>query len=339
MTETTDLEWLRALPKVELHVHLEGAIRPETAVDLARRNGVSLPATDPDALYDYQELDAFLAVYGAIAECVRTAEDFRRITYEMLESAASNGARYVEFFISPHAHRDVPFSLQFDGIRAGMRQARQDFAIEAAIVPGINRELGPAAAEEYLDLILANRGDDVIGIGLDYFEAPFPPEPFAPVYQRARQAGLHLTAHAGEAGPAAFIEASLDVLGVERIDHGYAIVDDPALMRRCREMGVLFTCCPSTTTYTTPHRDLAAPSHPIRLMNEAGLTLCLNSDDPPMFRTDLGNEYVRAVRELAFSTQDIERAVIAGLDHAWIDDGTRRAWRAEWQAEIARLRP
>ena len=330
-------DWLRALPKVELHVHLEGAIRPATAMDLAQQNGVELPAEDPSALYDYQELGAFLSVYGLIADCVRKPDDFRRITYEMLESAAGNGARYVEFFISPHAHRDVPFAVQFEGIRAGMREARQDHSIESAIVPGINRELGPAAAQEYLDLILANRGDDVIGIGLDYFEAPFPPEPFAPVYQRAREAGLHLTAHAGEAGPASFIEASLDVLGVERIDHGYAVVDDPALLQRCRDAGVLFTCCPSTTTYTTTHRDLSAADHPIRRMNEAGLTLCLNSDDPPMFNTDLGNEYVRAVDELGFSRADIERSIFAGLEHAWIDDSTRRAWRDEWKREIAAL--
>ena len=334
---TSPIDWLRALPKVELHVHLEGAIRPTTAVDLARQNGVELPAEDPSDLYDYQELDAFLEVYAGIAECVRRAEDFRRITYEMLESASGSGARYVEFFISPHAHQGVPFATQFEGIRAGMREARQDFSIESAIIPGINRELGPAAAEEYLDLVLANRSDDVIGIGLDYFEAPFPPEPFAPVYLRARKAGLRLTAHAGEAGPARFIEASLDVLGVDRIDHGYAVVDDPALLQRCRDAGVLFTCCPSTTTFTTQHRDLSALDHPIRRMNEAGLTLCLNSDDPPMFRTDLCNEYVRAVDDLGFSRADIERSIFAGLEHAWIDDSTRRAWRAEWQREIAAL--
>ena len=333
----TQTGWLRALPKVELHVHLEGAIRPDTAVDLARQNGVELPEADPSVLYNYQELGAFLAVYNLIAECVRAPDDFRRITYEMLESAAGSGARYVEFFISPHAHPEVPFASQFEGIRAGMREAQQDFSIESAIIPGINRELGPGAAEEYLDLVLDNRGEDVIGIGLDYFEAPYPPEPFAPVFQRARKAGLHLTAHAGEAGPASFIEASLDVLGVERVDHGYAIVDDPALLQRCQDDGVLFTCCPSTTTYTTIHRDLSAVDHPIRRMNEAGLTLCLNSDDPPMFRTDLCNEYVRAVDELGFTRADIERSIFAGLEHAWIDDSTRRAWKAEWQREIAGL--
>ena len=232
---------------------------------------------------------------------------------------------------------DVYSLLSGDDAKEAAREGDYAALASAGEAEAYLRELGPAAAQEYLDLILANRGDDVIGIGLDYFEAPFPPEPFAPVYQRAREAGLHLTAHAGEAGPASFIEASLDVLGVERIDHGYAVVDDPALLQRCRDAGVLFTCCPSTTTYTTTHRDLSAADHPIRRMNEAGLTLCLNSDDPPMFNTDLGNEYVRAVDELGFSRADIERSIFAGLEHAWIDDSTRRAWQTEWKREIAAL--
>ena len=177
----------------------------------------------------------------------------------------------------------------------------------------------------------------MIGIGLDYFEAPFPPEPFADVWARARREGLHLTAHAGEAGPPQFIEASIDVLKVERIDHGYAIMQDPALVARCKDMGIMFTCCPATTVYTTEHRDLSAPDHPIRLMNEAGLVVSVHTDDPPMFLTNLGQEYTDAVDKLGFTYQDIRRSILATIDHAWVDDSTKKDWRREWTPEIDRI--
>ncbi|POF30850.1 adenosine deaminase [Roseibium marinum] len=331
---------IRKLPKAEIHIHLEGAIRPDTAMELAAKNGVGLPDCERVAdLYSYDNLLDFLAVYGAIADSIVTVDDFRRITYEMLASAADNNCRYMEFFISPHAHKGVPFARQFEGIRAGMAEAETDFGILSRIIPGMNRELGPAAGEHYLDEILANRGDDLIGLGLDYNEAPFPPEPYAGVFARARKAGLRLTAHAGESGAAAFIAGSLDALKVERIDHGYNIVDDPALIARCRDEGIAFTCCPSTTKYTTSWRDLADPDHPIRRMKAAGLAVTINSDDPPMFATDLGREFELAHSELGFTLQDLRTAILASLEAAWLDDTTRRAWTSAWAREIDDIIP
>ncbi|TYC58976.1 adenosine deaminase [Rhodobacterales bacterium] len=333
---TSDMrQLLRRLPKAELHIHLEGAIRPGTAMELAAKNGVSLPVCDRvEDLYSYDNLMDFLAVYGAISDSIVTVDDFRRITYEMLQSAAESGCRYMEFFVSPHAHKGVPFARQFEGIRAGMAEAETDFLITSRIIPGMNRELGPEAGEDYLDEVLANRGEDVIGLGLDYNEAPFPPEPFVGVFARARREGLHLTAHAGESGPAAYIRGSLDALKVERIDHGYNIVDDPDLMVRCRDEGLVFTCCPSTTKYTTPWRDLTAPDHPIRRMKEAGLKVTINSDDPPMFATDLGWEFEIAHGDLGFSLADLKAAILTSLDAAWLDDTVKREWSADWAREI-----
>lgn len=328
-------EVIRKLPKAEIHIHLEGAILPGTATELANKNGVPLPACDKvEDLYSYDNLMDFLAVYGAIADSIVTVDDFRRITYEMLQSAAGNNCRYMEFFISPHAHKGVPFARQFEGIRKGMADAETDFGIVSRIIPGMNRELGPSAGEDYLDEILANRGDDLIGLGLDYNEAPFPPKPFADVFARAKQAGLHLTAHAGESGPAEYIAGSLDALKVERIDHGYNIVNDPALVARCRDEGIAFTCCPSTTKYTTDWRDLADPQHPIRRMKEAGLAVTINSDDPPMFATDLGREFELAHSDLGFSLQDIKTVILASLEASWLDEATKREWSSMWEQEI-----
>ena len=328
-------EAFRRLPKIEMHLHLEGAILPGTAVELAQKNGVDLPPHDsPEDLYQFNGLDDFLAVYGAIASAVLDVDDFRRITYEMLESAAKSGARHVEFFISPHAHATVPFAKQFEGIRAGMAEAQTDYAVTSLIIPGMNRELGPEKGEEYLDEVLANRADDLVGLGLDYFEAPYPPEPFAAVFERARRAGLRTSAHAGEAGPAAFVAGSIDSLKVDRIDHGYNIVDDPALVARCRDLGIMFTCCPSTTMSTTKYRNLGSPDHAIRRMKEAGLVVSINSDDPPMFLTDLNTEYVLAHEKLGFSLEDIKASILATIDHAWVAESTKAIWREEWTPQI-----
>jgi adenosine deaminase len=329
------LTLIRRLPKIEMHLHLEGAIRADTAVALARKNGVQLPAVEtPQDLYTFTDLPSGLAVYDAIAQTVRTADDFRRITYEMLETCAASGARRIEFFTSPHTHKGVHFGLQFDGIRAGMREAAADFGVSSGFSPGVNRELGPAAGEEYLDRILEHRSDELIGLGLDYNEAPFPPEPFAKLFARARANGLRLSAHAGETGPADYVKGSIKALQVDRIDHGYNIMQDPALVESCRDRGLMFTCCPTNTRFNFPWIDMRDPGHPIRAMREAGLVVSINSDDPTMMAIDLAHEYEVAMDELGFTPADIKSSIMASVEHCWLDEETRRQWRRDWPAEI-----
>lgn len=333
-------EFLHRLPKMELHIHLEGAIRPDTAHALATKNGIALPPAEKvEDLYHYQNLMEFLAVYTAVSDSVILADDYRRITYEMLESCAGNNARYVEFFFSPQVHfkNGIGFDTQMDGILAGMDEAKADFGIESRIVPGVNRELGPAAGEELLDMILARNEERLIGIGLDFNEAPFPPEPYAGLFARARKAGLNVTAHAGESGPAAFVAGSIDALGVRRIDHGYHVVTDPALMQRARDLGILFTVCPSTSAVTSPWKDLSAPDNAIRLMAEAGLKIMLNSDDPPMFGTDLGKEYSKASDLLGFQPPLFRQMALDAIHGSWLPDGDKARLTAEWSAEIDAL--
>jgi adenosine deaminase len=335
---TTD-EFLKKIPKMELHLHLEGAILPATALDLARNNGVTLPPFQRiEDLYHYHDLKEFLDIYTAVSDSVFSADDFRRITYEMLQSCASNNARYVEFFFSPQVHfsNGVRFDTMIDGIVAGMDAAKSDFAIDSRIVPGVNRELGPASGEELLDMILARKEERLIGIGLDFLESPFPPEPYAGLFARARKAGLHVTAHAGESGPAKHIAGSIDALGVCRIDHGYHVVTDPALMQRCKDEGILFTVCPSTAAVTSPWHDLN-PQHPIRQMADFGLKLMINSDDPPMFATDLGKEFEKSAHGLGFSPDMFRRAAIDSIEGSWLDDGEKRALSQSWGAEIDAL--
>jgi len=330
----------RRLPKTELHLHLEGSVDPATFAELAKKNGVKLTIkSDVRELYVYKDLPAFLVIYDLVCHSIRSAEDFHRVTYEALSSCASGGARYVEFFFSPHAHMElgVAYSTMLDGILAAMRDAEKDRGVASRLIPAHSRERGPAAGLEFLDMVLADRRDEVIGIGLDYNEAPFPPAPFKAMYDKARAAGLHVTAHAGESGPAENVRDSLDVLHVERIDHGYHVVDDPALVARCRERGTFFTCCPSTSGITSPWKDLSAPDHAIRQMVKAGLNVTINSDDPPMFGTDLANEFVRVATEMRLSPDELKECALNGVRGSWLDESTKRDWVAAWSKEIDTL--
>ena len=336
--ELMELEsFVRALPKAELHLHLEGAVAAKTAAELAAKHGLALPDLgDRSDIYDFPDLAAFLKVYDIVCNAVRDVADFHRITYEMLQRCANSGVRYAEFFFSPVTHlpSGITYSQMLDGITAAMDDAEKDLKIVSRLIPAHNRETGSDPGLAFLDMVLSDRRDVVLGIGLDYLEAGFPPAQFKPHYDRARAAGLHLTAHAGESGPASNIRDSISILGCERIDHGYHVMDEPDLVAACRTSGIGFTCCPSTTQYTTIWRDLAAPDHPIRRMAEAGLTITLNTDDPGLFRTDMATEYLLGAAKFGFDRQQLAQIALNGLKIAWLDDTTRRTWASDWQRQI-----
>lgn len=332
----TDLAaFVRALPKAELHLHLEGSVAAATLGDLARRHGIDLGPVPVEELYRFDDLASFLRVYGVACDAVRDACDFERMTYEALARVAGAGGRYAELFFSPHAHRHCRYAEMLDGIVAGLRAAETDFGVVAQLVPAHNRELGPAAGMAFVEMVAADRRDEVAGIGLDYLEND--PRPFAQMYAYARRCGLHLTAHAGEIGPAAFVRDSLDVLGCERIDHGYHVVDDVELVERCRTDGTPFTCCPTTTLYTTAWRDPAAPAHAIRRMLEAGLTLTINTDDPGLMQTTLNEEYAMVAGPMGATPAQLKEISLNGIRASWLDEGTKRAYLAAWNDEIDAL--
>ena len=331
---------IRSLPKTELHVHLEGAVSATTAIELARKHGLAIgDFEDASKIFEFADLGEFLRAYDIICRSIVDTDDFHRVTYETLARCAASGARYVEFFFSAQAHlpNGVAYGTMLDGITAAMRDAERDLGLQSRLVPALNRELGPEVCSEFLDLVLANRRDEVIGIGLDYNEVGHPPAQYADVYRRAKKAGLHVTAHAAENGPASHVGDSLDLLGCDRIDHGYHIVDDPALVAACRERGVFFTVCPTTTTHTTTFRDLSSPDHAIRRMLNSGLNVVINTDDPALFRTDLANEYSLAAGRLGCTPKQLGDIALNGVRASWLDDVTKRSWIAEWGREIERL--
>jgi adenosine deaminase len=328
------------MPKAELHLHLEGAVAAETFADLARKNTVPLPDHNaPASLYEYDGLVDFLKIYTLVSHSVVDRDDFRRVTYECLARCADSGARYVELFFSPESHLEVgvEYPAMLDGIIQGMHDVRSDRGVESNLVPAINRELGAQRARQFVEMVVEHRRPEVIGIGLDFNEAGFPPEDYVDAFDYAARHGLHRTSHAGEVGPAANVRNSIEVLGCERIDHGYHVVDDEDLLAACVESQIVFTACPTTTTYTTVWRDLAAPDHAIRLMADAGLNLTINSDDPPMFSIDLGDEYVTLHDVMGFRLDEIRQFALNGIGAAWVDESTKQRWHQEWSAEIDRM--
>jgi len=334
-------EFARRIPKAELHLHLEGAVDPQTFVELAAKNGVTLPPFgDVMELYRYDNLLEFLNIYNLVSRAVVSVADFRRITYEMLARCAGGGARHVEFFFSPHAHMayGVRYADMLDGIVGGMADAETDFGLGSLLIPAHSKALGPARGLDFVDMVLEHRRDQVIGIGTDYDELPNNPALFAGMYDKARAAGLRLTAHAGEVGPADFVRQAVEVLKVDRVDHGYHVVDDPALVADCRDRGVFFTCCPSTTLTTTVFRDFGDPGHAIRRMIDLGLKVTLNSDDPPMFGTDLGAEFALAATQMQLTADQLETCALTSVHAAWVDDTAKRQWITDWTAEIQALK-
>jgi adenosine deaminase len=331
--------FIAALPKAELHLHLEGAVAPPLFLRLLAKHALEPPPGDPNAMFDFPDLAAFLVVYALVCRAMRDAEDFYLATYEALRHSAAGGARYVELFFSPHAHlaHGTEYPTMLDGILAAFRDARADLGVEARLIPAHSRELGPVRGLEFLDMVLAHRSDAVIGIGLDYQERPFPPAPFAEMYARARAAGLGVTAHAGEDGPADYVRDTVGLLGCTRIDHGYHVVDDGDLVARCREQGIVFTVCPTTTTYTTIWRDLASPDHAIRRMMEAGLTVMVNTDDPGLFRTDLNQEYGLLARHFGLTRPQLKALSLASMRASWLDETAKAAYLADWDKEIDAL--
>jgi adenosine deaminase len=336
---------LRAMPKVEIHCHLLGTVRHATFVALAERSRAPLERSEIDGFYTRGEKPVgVLRVLRALdAHLITRPDDLYCITREYLEDASSHGVRYSEFFWNPTGtvrESRIPYGAAQAAIIAAMRDAETDFAIVSRLVPSIDREADPEAAVEMVDWVTAQRVPEAIGIGIDYREPEHPPELFWKAYRAARRAGLKTTAHAGEFGmPWTNVETALDLLEVDRIDHGYTVLDNPALTQRCAERGIVFTVVPTNSHYlrTLPPERWAA-EHPIRHMPRHGLRIHPNTDDPTLHKVTPTRAWQMMIEHFGFGLDDLRGFMLNGLDGAWLPDDTRRQWRAEWSAEFDALR-
>src|SRR5215204_3879671 len=284
-------------PTAELHIHMEGTIEAGLLIELARRNDVRLPSYDPDVLtarYAFADLQSFLDVHYSNLSVLRTEQDFHDLASAYLRRAERAGVRRAEIFFDPQTHlgNGVPLEAVIGGFDGAIADATRSTGISADLILCFLRDLGADAAMETLEAALPFR-DSFIGVGLDSTEVGYPPSLFIEVYARAAAEGLHRVAHAGEEGGPEYVREALDLLGVERVDHGNRALEDPELVRRLREERIPLTVCPlSNVALRTAPCDLA--EHPLPTMMREGLLVSINSDDPAYFGGDVADNY-RAV--------------------------------------------
>ncbi|WEO77618.1 adenosine deaminase [Cryobacterium sp. SO2] len=272
-------------PVAELHVHIEGTLETELLVTLARRNNVPLPSYDPDALrelYRFTDLQSFLDIYYANLAVLRTEEDFYDLGLAYLVRAARAGVRRAEIFFDPQTHlaNGIPLAVVFGGLTRALTEGRENLGISADLILCFLRHLGGAAALETLDAAIPFL-DQFIGVGLDSAEVGFPPSLFTEVFAKAQALGLHRVAHAGEEGGPDYVHEALDLLGVERVDHGIRAIEDPDLVQILRDRQIPLTVCPLSNVCLQATPTLGA--HPLPALLAAGLLVTISSDDPAYF--------------------------------------------------------
>jgi adenosine deaminase len=300
-------DFIRRLPKAELHLHIEGSLEPEQMFEFARRNGVELPFADVEAVraaYAFSNLQDFLDIYYQGARVLLTQQDFHDLAMAYFRRIAADGARHAEIFFDPQTHteRGVPFAAVADGLLAGMAQAEADLGVTSKLILCFLRHLSEedafatlAQAEPYLDRIVA--------VGLDSSEVGHPPAKFARVFAAARAKGLKTVAHAGEEGPPDYVYQALDLLEVDRIDHGNRALEDDALTERLAREGMTLTVCPLSNLKLCVVDDLAA--HPLKKMLGLGLRATINSDDPAYFGGYLAQNWTQVAAALDLTRDDL----------------------------------
>jgi aminodeoxyfutalosine deaminase len=313
-------------PKIELHVHLEGTVRPETLLAIARRNDVPLPVDAVEALrelYRFRDFTHFIEVWILTTRALRTASDFQQVVVEYAAEAAAHGAVYLEGIFSPAepVRRGVPWQEVFEGYCDGAQEARELHGIEVRLTPDITRGFTLDEAEAVARHAAAYRERGVVGVGLGGLEAEHPPEPFERAFRLAREAGLGSVPHAGEVAGVESIRGALDTLGADRIRHGIRAVDDPGLVRELAGGGTVLDVCPISNLRVGAVRSLA--EHPLPSLVAAGVRCSLSTDDPAMFGTDLSHEYAEAC-SLGLEPSAFYRA---GVEGALCDEPTRRRLR------------
>ncbi len=315
-----------AYPKIELHVHLEGTVRPETLLEIARRNDYALPCETVEeltALYEFRDFAHFIEVWVLTTNALRTHDDFRRVVADYAAEAAEHGAVYIEGIFSPseRVRRGVDWDEIFSGYCDGAQEAHERFGVEIRLTPDIVRGFTLEEAEAVVRHAARYRDRGVLGVGLGGLEAQFPPEPFETAFTRARAEGLASVPHAGEVAGPASVRGALEALGAERIRHGIRAAEDPALVRELADRAVVLDVCPISNLRTKAVATLE--EHPLPHLVAAGVPCSISTDDPAMFGTDLTRDYDAAC---SFGL-DPRSFYEAGLAEALCDEATKTRLR------------
>jgi len=338
MTETADLDaFIAGLPKAELHLHIEGSLEPELMFELARRNSVSIPFDNVEAVraaYDFSNLQDFLDIYYAGANVLRTEEDFHDLALAYFRKAAADAVRHAEIFFDPQTHTDrgIPFQVVADGLLSGMRAAEADLGVSSQLILCFLRHLDEdaafatlRAAEPWLDRIR--------GVGLDSSEVGHPPSKFQRVFAAAGSMGLKRVAHAGEEGPPEYVWQALDLLKIDRLDHGNRSMEDPALIERLSTTGMTLTVCPLSNHRLCVVGDLK--DHPVQDMLKQGLHVTINSDDPAYFGGYVNENYHQLAHAVGLTRGQLILLARNSFEGSFLTSAEKSAYLAEVDAYVA----
>jgi len=319
------------IPKAELHLHIEGTLEPELAFALAGRNGIELPFADAAALraaYAFTDLQSFLDLYYRLMAVLLTERDFTELADAYLSRAQADGVRHAEIFFDPQAHtaRGVPFDVVVNGLHASLSTSRARYGISTGLIMCFLRDQSAESAFETL-ATAEKHLDKIIAVGLDSAEVGNPPSKFAAVYERARELGLRCVAHAGEEGPAKYVREALDVLKVERIDHGIRSLEDSELVERLKDERVPLTVCPFSNVRLRAVDHLGF--HPLKRMLEAGLVATVNSDDPAYFGGYVEENFEGVEAALELTQEQMFTLARNSFEASFLDEATRAGYLAE----------
>ena len=325
------------LPLAELHIHLEGTLEPETIMALAAKHQIELPYDSIEQLraqYEFTSLQSFLDLFYANMVVLRTAGDFHEITVAYLERSQASGVRHVELFFDPQAHveRDLGLGEVIAGIRAGLAEGLERWGITSKLIACFWRHAPAAQAMSILRELVA-QNHDIDGIGLDSSELGFPPELFTEVFDYARAHGLHVVAHAGEEGPAEYIWQALDLLKVERVDHGIRAMEDPRLVQRLVDEQMPLTVCPLSNIRLRAVDTMA--DHPLPRMLEAGLKASIHSDDPAYFGGYMDANLEAVTAQFGFSDAQLAQLSRNSIESTFLDEAGKARLRAELEDWLA----
>ena len=339
---TAILKNYRALPKVELHRHLEGTLRLETMLDIARRHGITIPADIMrlSSLVQMQEQENysfqnFLSKFNTLRLFYRSPEVIHRITHEAIEDAAKDNVRYMELRFTPVAlsrAERFPLGDVMDWVISSAREAAKQFGVTVRLIASVNRHESHELAEQVAWLTAEKKSRGLVAMDLAGNEAEFKSEPFYGVFKEARQAGLHITIHAGEWGPASNVREAIEELGAERIGHGVRVLEDGDIVALAREHNTAFEVCVTSNFQSGVVPALDA--HPIKAMLETGLNVTINTDDPSISRITLSNEYQIICDDLGLSLDTLKQRILAAAQVAFLPDDGRQALAKQLTREL-----
>jgi len=329
-TAIDPLALARAIPKAELHIHIEGSLEPELIFALAQRNGVTLPYASVEALraaYAFTDLQSFLDIYYAGASVLLAAQDFHDMAWAYFLRAKADNVVHAELFFDPQTHtaRGVPMATVVEGLASACRKAKAELGVSSALILCFLRHLSEEDAFATLEAALPYR-EHFIGVGLDSSELGHPPEKFERVFARCRELGLHLVAHAGEEGPPEYMWQAIDLLKVQRIDHGVACLQDPLLVAELAHTRLPLTVCPLSNLKLCVVSDLR--DHPLKIMLDAGLCVTVNSDDPAYFGGYMNANFEQTVAALGLSDTEVVTLARNSFEASFVSDAQRAGFYA-----------